>query len=74
MAAVVLYKDIHVTPRPLLVAQIRAEEPSLQDGLGLEVVGNPLLHNFGTHRQQYLFLSANIGIISEICKFYLEKK
>ena len=68
MAPVVFYKDIHVTPRSLFASRIGTEEPCLQDGLGFEVVGNPLLHYLGTHRQQYCLSSANIRRFSETSK------
>jgi hypothetical protein len=50
MAAVVLHKDVDVTPQPLFIARVGAENPSPHYGLGLEIVGNLLIH-LGTHKR-----------------------
>ena len=64
-----LFVWCHVAERRFFTAGEEAEEPGHQDGLGLEVVGHSMLHNFGTHRQQYLFSSANISNNSESSKY-----
>jgi len=52
LAGIVWYeKNVDVAPWRFLATGKGAEEPCLQDGLRLEVVGNRLIHCLGAHKR-----------------------
>ena len=70
-ASVELYQYVHIRVLALLTTCIGAKEPSLQDGLCLEVFSNLFCHSLCTHNSlNKQFLWANIRTIFETSKTF----
>ena len=73
LAGTVGYKEnVDVAGGRFLSSGEGAEEPCLQDGLRLEVVGYGLLHLLGVHKLKMFNSVANIHKVSEMAVVFLK--